>query len=907
MQRTVYLYWTGHEYKLINILRELINLHSNNGKGYTVILITPNNVTQYIKQLPSYFFDLIPAHQADYVRVNVICEYGGIWLDSDTIVLDKLDHLFDLIENSDGFLIREHNGKLINSVFGSKSNTKLMLEWKQYIFDTLEQKKLTIGWSDIGSVYLNDFSKYVSCYNVFENKIYNPVFWENVVNEFLIYPYDNYQNIDKNQQLIILYNSVYKYAEKFSLDEIFGYKFPISHFLRKSKYNYITSNINKNICVDTKSDAIVNITKPLIYLKISETGGSSMCDALNSAFSRVLLCVYSSEIPANIDKIINMDVIILANPETIKSFKKMHFQVYKNAPKVIIFRNPLKRLLSCYNYMKNKKPDKFNAPLEELLKNTKFDQPTNDDKLTLNSNHIHFSLLQLDSIDLDIGILDNPTYMVIDFENINIEIPNLFNKFGAKSMILSHLNSSLYSKNTLTSNEEILAINIFKRDIEFYDRIHYKQIINSVQFIKNLTVLNNSIITALHKTNKLPAIIGNLFYDHEQLNFNEHPLLKECEDKRIRFSNLAKISTSMLEIGFNGGHSALLALSSNKKLVVHSNDIARFYELCPNLHPEIYVIEAFNTLVNIFPNRLVPIIGDCLVEIPKYIMENPHIKFDLVHIDGAKETYRQDFYNILSALLPNCIIIFDDTQQENINALVYELISSNLVTPLEKYPEMEKSIKYRNQVVRFNIDNYRAKLFADIYQLGKWNNNLKSIPLSGPGSSIDNTVEIRKLLDEFVVNYNIRSINDLGCGDLTWINTTNLFNNDNIQYIGIDIVESVILKNMQLFPKKIFKHSDVVQTNIDSCDLIILRDIIFHLSISDIILIFKNIKNKFKYICITCSNNSINIDNNHCNKSHFSDRNLRIHPFNIVKLPLFEIKEQQFNRCVYIYTHEQFY
>ena len=104
--RNVFLYWTGHEYKLISILRKLIHLHSTNGIGYNVKLITPKNIHDYIDDIPSYFYNLCPAHQADFVRVYVICDYGGIWLDSDTIVLDSLDSLFDIIDNKDGFFIK---------------------------------------------------------------------------------------------------------------------------------------------------------------------------------------------------------------------------------------------------------------------------------------------------------------------------------------------------------------------------------------------------------------------------------------------------------------------------------------------------------------------------------------------------------------------------------------------------------------------------------------------------------------------------------------------------------------------------------------------------------------------------------------------------------------------------------
>ena len=99
MERNVFIFWIGKEYSLIKILRELIYLHSNNGKNYKVHFLNDDNVKDYIKNIPQKYYKLRPAHKADFVRVNVICDYGGIWLDSDTIVMDDLSssiHSFDL-------------------------------------------------------------------------------------------------------------------------------------------------------------------------------------------------------------------------------------------------------------------------------------------------------------------------------------------------------------------------------------------------------------------------------------------------------------------------------------------------------------------------------------------------------------------------------------------------------------------------------------------------------------------------------------------------------------------------------------------------------------------------------------------------------------------------------------------
>jgi hypothetical protein len=239
-KRNVFLYWVGKEYKLISILRNLIYLHSKNGKGYNVVLINDKNINEYVKYIPEYFKTMCPAHQADFVRVNVICEYGGIWLDSDTLVLNSLDSLFDLIENNNGFFIRENNKYICNGVFGSKSNTPLMIQWKNNMLNILNKKQGNIGWCDIGSVILKNISNTNKClydnYKIFDglDNLY-PVNFPNCVNEFINKPYDNYKNIIREYQpLIILVNSVYKNLKNKSEKQILEGKIPLNYFINKS-------------------------------------------------------------------------------------------------------------------------------------------------------------------------------------------------------------------------------------------------------------------------------------------------------------------------------------------------------------------------------------------------------------------------------------------------------------------------------------------------------------------------------------------------------------------------------------------------------------------------------------------------------------------------------------------------
>lgn len=241
--RNVFIYWVGIEYSLIQLLRKLIIKHSSSGIGYNLHFITKININEYIDNLPLFFYELQPAHQADFIRVMVICKYGGIWLDSDILVIESLDSLFDIIENQNGFFITENNIDICNGVFGSKKNTQLMVLWKNNMLKILNEKKNNIKWTEIGSSIIKQIIKnnqhILDDYKVFNglNTMY-PVNWNKCVKEFILKPYSNYKNIEfKFQPLIILVNSVYKKLNKYNEEQIINMNIPLTYFIKKSFNN----------------------------------------------------------------------------------------------------------------------------------------------------------------------------------------------------------------------------------------------------------------------------------------------------------------------------------------------------------------------------------------------------------------------------------------------------------------------------------------------------------------------------------------------------------------------------------------------------------------------------------------------------------------------------------------------
>lgn len=255
-ERNLFFYWTGKEYSLIKILRNLIFEHSENNKNYIVHYITDENLNEYVKELPECFKKLLPAHKADYIRIYIIAKYGGIWLDSDTLVMSNLKQLFDILDYNEGFFIKENNDVLWNGVFGSRKNTKLMNCWLLYTSEILKLKKSNISWTEIGNDLLEniafEFPEYFKNYKIFNglDTIY-PVNFTNCVEKYLIEDYDKNINLQKCfQPLICLVNSVYKYLENSTEEQILNSDMPLNYFINLSKQNIGKNIIYKNSVVD---------------------------------------------------------------------------------------------------------------------------------------------------------------------------------------------------------------------------------------------------------------------------------------------------------------------------------------------------------------------------------------------------------------------------------------------------------------------------------------------------------------------------------------------------------------------------------------------------------------------------------------------------------------------------------
>jgi glycosyltransferase involved in cell wall biosynthesis len=122
---------------------------------------------------------------------------------------------------------------------------------------------------------------------------------------------------------------------------------------------------------------------------------------------------------------------------------------------------------------------------------------------------------------------------------------------------------------------------------------------------------------------------------------------------------------------------------------------------------------------------------------------------------------------------------------------------------------------------------------------------------SGAGSDLIQTEVIRRELPTLLKGLGVRSFLDAPCGDWYWMRQLNLGVET---YIGVDIVEALIVKNQQEFGNgsTSFHCINLAHDKLPQVDLIFSRDCLVHLSFEDSLHVIANFKRSgSKYLLTT--------------------------------------------------------
>jgi SAM-dependent methyltransferase len=154
---------------------------------------------------------------------------------------------------------------------------------------------------------------------------------------------------------------------------------------------------------------------------------------------------------------------------------------------------------------------------------------------------------------------------------------------------------------------------------------------------------------------------------------------------------------------------------------------------------------------------------------------------------------------------------------------------------------------------RRNNQNRPIKdVFDEIYQRSEWGAATPGAFYSGTGSTEQAASVYAQTIRTFIQDRHITRVLDLGCGDFS---VGRQFQMEGVQYIGVDIVESVIQRIQQQYgtSSTSFQCLDVLMDDLPDADLCLIRQVIQHLSNAEIMTVVERIirSKKYPYVIVT--------------------------------------------------------
>ncbi len=177
--------------------------------------------------------------------------------------------------------------------------------------------------------------------------------------------------------------------------------------------------------------------------------------------------------------------------------------------------------------------------------------------------------------------------------------------------------------------------------------------------------LNNDNILVLNKivSESDSPLEGNCLYQHHK-DFTLHSDNKEHLRKNLY--TLCRDASSVVEVGFNAGHSCALYLYSNPKIEVMAFDLCEhdYSELCAEFLAKNHNVELIK--------------GDSSYTIPRF---GPAKTFDLIHIDGGHSEIQSllDIINCRKFATEYTLLIVDDAYLGGIEKTIEYLSSKNFL------------------------------------------------------------------------------------------------------------------------------------------------------------------------------------------------------------------------------------
>lgn len=185
-EKKIWMYWENKPgYSHPPYLELALETIQRNSGNYEVVVLDEKSVDNYI-EIPATVKRLEHiAHKADYIRFQLLYKYGGVWLDSDMILLRNIDDAVEpYIQKYDFISCGIEHLKPSIWFMACKKDCEILGEQKDIVNEVLRKKsrrtlpfaKIKLKWSQIGyDILWKITDKYE--YHCHEFNMFAPTVW----------------------------------------------------------------------------------------------------------------------------------------------------------------------------------------------------------------------------------------------------------------------------------------------------------------------------------------------------------------------------------------------------------------------------------------------------------------------------------------------------------------------------------------------------------------------------------------------------------------------------------------------------------------------------------------------------------------------------------------------------------
>jgi hypothetical protein len=218
----------------------------NCSKSFDIVKLNKDNILTWLPELADYKGDidkLIIAHKVDVYRIMLLYNYGGIYIDADTIVLRNPIEIIDKLDKYDyvGFGCSGNNctygyGAPSNGIMAARSHSILMANVLKHIIKKIKKDKFEyfdlgkyIIWEEIKNVNEYEYYHYPNKFDGTRDKYGNWI-TTNIIFSDIPIEYED----ESNMIFFTLYNSeISNKISNMSEDELLAKDWNFTKFLKK--------------------------------------------------------------------------------------------------------------------------------------------------------------------------------------------------------------------------------------------------------------------------------------------------------------------------------------------------------------------------------------------------------------------------------------------------------------------------------------------------------------------------------------------------------------------------------------------------------------------------------------------------------------------------------------------------